>query len=39
MLKITFNFDEITKAITNLKCEEIKSPKINSNGQPIVEVG
>lgn len=41
MLKITFDFDEVTKSISNLKCEEIKSskPKVNSNGQPILEVG
>lgn len=41
MFKVTFEFDETTKSISNLKCEEIKSskPKVNSNGQPIIEVG
>lgn len=41
MFKITFDFDEVTKSVSNLKCEEIKSsrPKVNSNGQPIIEVG
>ena len=41
MFKVTFEFDETTKSISNLKCEELKSskPKVNSNGQPIIEVG
>jgi hypothetical protein len=41
MFKITFEFDENLKTIHNLKCEEITPSKVrvNSNGQPIVEVG
>jgi hypothetical protein len=40
MFKISFNFDEANKTISNLKCEEItQERKIVSNGKPIVEVG
>ena len=40
MFKISFNFDEVNKTISNLKCEEIaQERKIVSNGKPIVEVG
>ena len=41
MFKITFECDENLKTIHNLKCEEITPSKVrvNSNGQPIVEVG
>lgn len=39
MFKVTFEFDETTKSISNLKCEELNSlkPKVNSNGQPIMK--
>lgn len=40
MFKISFNFDETSKTISNLKCEQISQErKIVSNGLPIVEVG
>lgn len=40
MFKISFNFDETNKTISNLKCEQISQErKIVSNGLPIVEVG
>lgn len=42
MLRITFELNEVTKTVSNLKCEEIgtsSKPIINSNGKPIVEVG
>lgn len=39
MLKISFEFDETTKSIRNLKCEVLNKEQVNSNGKPIVEVG
>lgn len=39
MLKISFEFDENTKSVSNLKCEVLNKEHINSNGKPVIEVG